>query len=55
MKLMVLWITSEFRGKSIGGKGSTDFLVKGSHKKVPQELIEELKVICKVLIVSVSQ
>ncbi|PIN08495.1 D-lactate dehydrogenase (cytochrome) [Handroanthus impetiginosus] len=34
-------------GKSIGGKGSTDYMVKGSHKNVPQELIEELKVICK--------
>ncbi|KAK6131616.1 hypothetical protein DH2020_034630 [Rehmannia glutinosa] len=34
-------------GKSIGGKGSTDYMVKGSHKKVPQELIEKLKVICK--------
>ncbi|KAL6575114.1 hypothetical protein OROMI_012399 [Orobanche minor] len=34
-------------GKSIGGKGSTDYLVKGPYKKVPQELIEKLKVICK--------
>ncbi|KAL6559099.1 hypothetical protein OROHE_006468 [Orobanche hederae] len=34
-------------GKSIGGQGSTDYLVKGPYKKVPQELIEKLKVICK--------
>ncbi|KAL3642767.1 hypothetical protein CASFOL_013582 [Castilleja foliolosa] len=34
-------------GKSIGGKGSTDYVVKGSHKKVPQVLIEKLKAICK--------
>ncbi|XP_073032772.1 D-lactate dehydrogenase [cytochrome], mitochondrial [Primulina eburnea] len=34
-------------GKRFGGKESTDYLVKGSHKKVPQELIEELKAICK--------
>ncbi|KAL2463972.1 D-lactate dehydrogenase [cytochrome] [Forsythia ovata] len=34
-------------GKSIGGKGSTDYLVKGSHRKVPQQLIDELKAICQ--------
>ncbi|GFP94927.1 d-lactate dehydrogenase [cytochrome] mitochondrial [Phtheirospermum japonicum] len=34
-------------GKTIGGKGSTDYLVKGSHRKVPEELIEKLKIICK--------
>ncbi|XP_075502189.1 D-lactate dehydrogenase [cytochrome], mitochondrial [Primulina tabacum] len=34
-------------GKRFGGKESTEYLVKGSHKKVPQELIEELKAICK--------
>ncbi|XP_058003315.1 uncharacterized protein LOC110647800 [Hevea brasiliensis] len=33
---------------SIGGKGSTEFVVKGSHKNVPQELIDELRVICQV-------
>ncbi|XP_011094227.1 D-lactate dehydrogenase [cytochrome], mitochondrial isoform X1 [Sesamum indicum] len=33
--------------KRIGGKDSTDFLVKGSYKKVPQELMEELQAICK--------
>ncbi|XP_011042526.1 PREDICTED: D-lactate dehydrogenase [cytochrome], mitochondrial isoform X2 [Populus euphratica] len=31
----------------IGGKGSTEFVVKGSHKHLPQELIEELKAICQ--------
>ncbi|KAL8526962.1 hypothetical protein ACS0TY_015996 [Phlomoides rotata] len=34
-------------GKRIGGKDSTDYIVKGTQKKVPHELIEELKVICK--------
>ncbi|KAJ8754570.1 hypothetical protein K2173_005731 [Erythroxylum novogranatense] len=34
-------------GKSIGGKGTPDFVVKGSHSKVPQELIDELKDICQ--------
>ncbi|CAA0837794.1 D-lactate dehydrogenase [Striga hermonthica] len=34
-------------GKSFGGKDSTEYMVKGSHRKVPQELIETLKVICK--------
>ncbi|CAI0402433.1 unnamed protein product [Linum tenue] len=31
----------------IGGKGSTDFVVKGSHKQVPKELLDELKAICQ--------
>ncbi|KAJ9184614.1 hypothetical protein P3X46_004324 [Hevea brasiliensis] len=31
----------------IGGKDSTEFVVKGSHKKVPQELIDELRAICQ--------
>ncbi|XP_019186190.1 PREDICTED: D-lactate dehydrogenase [cytochrome], mitochondrial [Ipomoea nil] len=31
----------------IGGKGSTDYVVKGSYKEVPQELIDELKEICQ--------
>ncbi|KAL9336418.1 hypothetical protein Peur_070906 [Populus x canadensis] len=31
----------------IGGKGSTEFVVKGSQKHLPQELIEELKAICQ--------
>ncbi|GAV57274.1 FAD_binding_4 domain-containing protein/FAD-oxidase_C domain-containing protein [Cephalotus follicularis] len=34
------------RGVGIGSKGSTDFVVKGSHKEVPQELIDELNNIC---------
>lgn len=36
------------RGVRIGGKDSTDYVVKGSHKKVPEELIDELKAICEV-------
>lgn len=35
------------RDVSIGGKGSTDYAVKGSYKDVPQEFIEELKSICQ--------
>ncbi|XP_015577823.2 D-lactate dehydrogenase [cytochrome], mitochondrial isoform X5 [Ricinus communis] len=31
----------------LGGKNSTDFVVKGTHKKVPQQLIDELKAICR--------
>nr|GMD46327.1 D-lactate dehydrogenase [cytochrome], mitochondrial [Ipomoea batatas] len=31
----------------IGGKSSTDYVVKGSYKEVPQELIDELKEICQ--------
>lgn len=34
-------------GVRIGGKDSTDYVVKGSHKKVPEELIDELKAICE--------
>lgn len=36
------------RGLSFGGKGSTEYLVKGSHKDIPQELVNELKSICQV-------
>ncbi|XP_058204355.1 D-lactate dehydrogenase [cytochrome], mitochondrial-like [Rhododendron vialii] len=35
------------RGLSFGGKGSKDYLVKGSHKDIPQELVNELKAICQ--------
>ncbi|WCJ34129.1 D-lactate dehydrogenase [cytochrome] mitochondrial [Euphorbia peplus] len=31
----------------IGGKGSTDFAVKGSYRKVPQQLVNDLKAICE--------
>ncbi|KAK2418601.1 delta(24)-sterol reductase [Trifolium repens] len=31
----------------IGGKGSTQYVVKGSQKEFPQELLEELKIICE--------
>lgn len=33
----------------VGGKGSTAYLVEGSHKEFPQELIDELVAICGVL------
>ncbi|KAL6976441.1 D-lactate dehydrogenase (cytochrome) [Sarracenia purpurea var. burkii] len=35
------------RGVSFGGKSSTKYLVKGSHKDVPLELLNELKAICQ--------
>ena len=41
------WIV--IRGVSIGGKGSTEYVVKGSHRIVPHELINDLKAICGVL------
>ncbi|XP_052176987.1 D-lactate dehydrogenase [cytochrome], mitochondrial isoform X2 [Diospyros lotus] len=37
----------DHRGVSFGGKGSTEYLVKGSHKDVPQELLDELEDICR--------
>ncbi|XP_021721298.1 D-lactate dehydrogenase [cytochrome], mitochondrial-like [Chenopodium quinoa] len=37
---------TDSRGVGIGGKGSTEFVVKGSHRSVPQELINDLKAIC---------
>ncbi|XP_015869954.2 D-lactate dehydrogenase [cytochrome], mitochondrial [Ziziphus jujuba] len=37
----------EAQGVSFGGKDSTEYVVKGSHKEVPEELIEELKAICQ--------
>lgn len=36
------------RGVSFGGKGSTQLVVQGSHKEFPQELLEDLKNICQV-------
>ncbi|KAF3442793.1 hypothetical protein FNV43_RR16710 [Rhamnella rubrinervis] len=37
----------EARGVSFGGKDSTEFVLKGSHREVPEELIDELKAICQ--------
>ncbi|XP_043698694.1 D-lactate dehydrogenase [cytochrome], mitochondrial-like isoform X2 [Telopea speciosissima] len=36
----------DYRGGTVGGKDSTDLVVKGSRKEVAQELIDELKAIC---------
>lgn len=54
--LMSLWgswfggnYSFDVRGIKVGGKGSTAYLVKGSHKEVPQELIDELVAVCGVL------
>jgi len=38
----------DVRGVNVGGKGSTQFVVQGSQKEFPRELLEELKVICQV-------
>ncbi|XP_060216567.1 D-lactate dehydrogenase [cytochrome], mitochondrial isoform X3 [Lycium barbarum] len=38
---------SDPKSVKIGGKGSTDYAVKGSRREVPPELIEELKGICQ--------
>ncbi|KAG5577258.1 hypothetical protein H5410_057392 [Solanum commersonii] len=38
---------SDPKSVKTGGKGSTDYVVKGSLRKVPPELIEELKGICQ--------
>ncbi|KAM7262018.1 hypothetical protein ACFE04_021095 [Oxalis oulophora] len=35
------------RGVSLDGKGSTEYVVKGSHKEIPQELINELRSIVR--------
>lgn len=37
-----------YRNVRVGGKDSTDFVVKGSHTDVPEDLIGELKNICHV-------
>ncbi|CAK9160829.1 unnamed protein product [Ilex paraguariensis] len=37
----------DHRGMKFGGEDSTDYDVKGSHRKLPQGLIEELKAICQ--------
>lgn len=49
MKLMSTFMDAfQSSDKRFGGTGSTDYVVKGSRRKVPRELIEELSVICKV-------
>lgn len=49
MKLMASFMDAfQSSDKQFGGTGSTDYVVKGSSRKIPQELIEELSVICKV-------
>ncbi|KAL9425505.1 hypothetical protein AB3S75_032460 [Citrus x aurantiifolia] len=35
------------RDVNVGGEGSTEYVVKGSHKEIPQELVDELKAICQ--------
>ena len=47
-KEIVFSVSFHFRKVSVGGKASTEFVVKGIHKEVPQELIDELKAICQV-------
>ncbi|KAF5737382.1 D-lactate dehydrogenase [Tripterygium wilfordii] len=37
----------DLSGVSFGGKGSTGFVVEGSLTEIPQQLIDELKVICQ--------
>lgn len=48
-EFVVSMILLDFRGVSVGGKGSAEFVVKGSHKDIPKELLDELKAICQVL------
>jgi len=43
------------RDVSFGGKGSTQYVVKGSRKEFPQELLQELKIICEVQNPTLSQ
>ena len=38
-----------FRVGRIGGKDSTKYVVKGTYKPVPPELISELKAMCQVI------
>ena len=44
MQLLVMNV----RDVSFGGKGSTQYVVKGSQKEFPQELLNELQAICQV-------
>lgn len=40
-------LAMDVRGVNVGGKGSTQYVVKGSQKEFPRELLEELKIICQ--------
>ncbi|KAL5135593.1 D-lactate dehydrogenase [cytochrome], mitochondrial [Glycine soja] len=35
------------RGVGVGGKGSTQYVVKGSQKEFPRELLQDLKIVCQ--------
>ncbi|OWM82618.1 hypothetical protein CDL15_Pgr002193 [Punica granatum] len=39
-------LCDDSRQVRFGGKGSTEFVVKGNHKEVPRQLIDELSTIC---------
>ncbi|XP_028777592.1 D-lactate dehydrogenase [cytochrome], mitochondrial isoform X2 [Neltuma alba] len=39
--------SSNSRSASLSGKGSTQFVVEGSHKEISQDLLQELKAICQ--------
>lgn len=43
------------RGATIGGKGSTQRVVDGSQKEFPWELLEELKIVCQVQTLGLSE
>ncbi|KAH1195492.1 hypothetical protein GmHk_19G056001 [Glycine max] len=36
------------RGLGVRNKGSTQYVVKGSQKEFPRELLQELKIVCQV-------
>lgn len=41
-------LMTDVRGVGVGGKGSTQYVVKGSQKEFPRELLQDLKIVCQV-------
>jgi len=42
------FLAMDVRGLGVRNKGSTQYVVKGSQKEFPRELLQELKIVCQV-------
>lgn len=42
------FLAMDVRGLAVRNKGSTQYVVKGSQKEFPRELLQDLKIVCQV-------
>lgn len=42
------FLAMDVRGLGVRNKGSTQYVVKGSQKEFPRELLQDLKIVCQV-------